>query len=89
MKIYKELYHGDSFTIATSLREDGFFVKNFSDGSEATIYYGDVKKFAETKNYYLFFTRLNRLIYVNKNMIAKEGKRNVFLSFLRIKKIKK
>lgn len=89
LKIYKELYHVDSFTIATSLREDGFFVKNFSDGSEATIYYSDVKKFAETKNYYLFITRLNRLIYVNKKMIESEGKRNTFLSYLRIKRIKK
>lgn len=87
-KLIKERYHQDSFTLITSLKEEGFGVNNIEARSESISYYKDIKRFVETKNFYLFITRANYHIFANKNKIIEEGKAKAFFEVLRAKGLK-
>lgn len=79
----RESTHTNECHITTSFIESGIEAKNQETGSLITLNYNDIRRFAETKNLYIFTTKANQFTIVNRLAIDSANKRESFIDFLK------
>ena len=72
----------DSFECITSFTDDEVKLHNPTNGGTAHIKYGTIKRFAETDEWYVLFTKDNQFIIVDKVRLIQEEKDKDFLRFI-------
>jgi len=83
MKRMQETEHAKEFEYTSSFCDAGIKIKNHATNAMITIYYDDINRFAETKNYYVLFTKANQLGIVNRSDIDGANKREDLINFLK------
>jgi len=71
--------------IQVSFTDTHIKVLHLTTGGLGQYKYSAIARFAETKNLYALYTRLNQCIVINKTSIENENKTAEFLSFLKQK----
>ncbi|MCL1786493.1 MAG: YcxB family protein [Defluviitaleaceae bacterium] len=81
----KETTGTTDLEVQTAFADDGIKLHDLSSGGRSTVDYGNVNRFAETKNMYILLTKANLLIIVNKATLAQAGETEAFLQFIKSK----
>jgi len=69
----------------TSFTEDGIKILDILDSRKTTISYDVIRRFSETTNMYILFTKTEFMIIANKAALIQEGKNEDFLQFIKNK----
>jgi len=85
IKRLEESVHSDEYTETTSFTETGFKIINNATGGMKTIYYENIVRFVETKNFYAIITKGKQIGLINKIVIEENGKKEELINFLRLK----
>lgn len=83
IKRMQETVHAKECGYTTSFSDAGFKMKNHVTNAEGTIAYDDIKRFVETKTFYVLFTGANQFGVVNRSDIDGANKKEELINFLK------
>lgn len=77
-----ERVHANEYRCITSFSDIGMSVKNEATNEEFSIYYDDMVRFAETKTYYVLFTKAKQAGLINKAQIIENNNKEKLYDYI-------